>query len=176
MTRKARQGGHIDIYLGAKIKERRRLLGLTLEDLAEALGLTYQQVQKYEKGVNRVTVSRLCDISLALKTPIGFFLQGLSSDLPHDHNSPPISKDAAQLVEFYTQIKNPILKRQLVKMALSMSEAADEYALITDRSSSPKNLIYGLTVMAWSWTSQDLGSPRIMLLLKPSTAGSGKYV
>lgn len=70
MAHKARQGGHIDIYLGAKIKERRRLLGLTLEDLAKALDLTYQQVQKYEKGINRITVSRLCDISRALKTPI----------------------------------------------------------------------------------------------------------
>ena len=102
-----------------------------MEDLAKALNLTYQQVQKYEKGTNRVTVSRLHDISLALKTPIGFFLQGLSSDHPQlsistSPNSPPVSKDAATLAATYAQIKNPALRRQLLKMAISMAEAADE--------------------------------------------------
>lgn len=131
MAHKAKQRRNIDLYLGAKIKERRLLLGLTLEDLAKTLGLTYQQVQKYEKGTNRVTVSRLHDISLALKTPIGFFLQGLSSNhplpnIPSPESPPPISKDAAKLAAVYTQIKNPALQRQLLKLATSMAEAVDE--------------------------------------------------
>lgn len=131
MAHKAKQSGHIDAYIGARIKERRLLLGLTLEDLAKTLGLTYQQVQKYEKGTNRVAVSRLYDISLALQTHIGFFLHGISPNISPHKNPPtvddlPISKDALQLAVFYTKIKNPALKRQILKMAVSMAEATDE--------------------------------------------------
>ena len=63
----------IDIHVGARVRLRRNLLGLTLETLAKAVGVTYQQLQKYERGVNRVGASRLFTLSRALEVPVAFF-------------------------------------------------------------------------------------------------------
>lgn len=67
----------VDKHVGEKVRVRRLALGLTQNDLAKALGLTFQQVQKYEKGTNRVSASKLHEAALALKVPIGFFFEGL---------------------------------------------------------------------------------------------------
>ena len=63
----------IDIHVGARVRLRRNLLGLTLETLAKAVGVTYQQLQKYERGVNRVGASRLFTLGRALEVPVAFF-------------------------------------------------------------------------------------------------------
>ena len=63
----------VDIHVGARIRLRRTLMGMSQERLGDALGLTFQQVQKYERGVNRVGASRLFDLSRILDVPIGFF-------------------------------------------------------------------------------------------------------
>ncbi|MDG6094057.1 helix-turn-helix domain-containing protein [Acetobacter sp. AN02] len=63
----------LDAHIGARIRLRRMLLGMTQVELGEALGLTFQQVQKYERGTNRVSASRLAEIARALDVPIGFF-------------------------------------------------------------------------------------------------------
>ena len=67
----------VDIHVGARIKLRRTLMGLSQERLGEALGLTFQQVQKYERGVNRVGASRLFDLSRVLDVPISFFFDDM---------------------------------------------------------------------------------------------------
>lgn len=67
----------VDVHVGARIRLRRRLLGLSQEKLAEALGLTFQQVQKYERGSNRVSASKLYEISRTLQAPVSFFYEGL---------------------------------------------------------------------------------------------------
>ncbi len=67
----------IDVHVGARIRLRRTLLGMSQERLGEALGLTFQQVQKYERGVNRVGASRLFDLSRVLDVPISFFFDDL---------------------------------------------------------------------------------------------------
>ena len=68
----------IDIHVGARVRLRRNLLGLTLQTLAKAVGVTYQQLQKYERGVNRVGASRLFNLSRVLDVPISFFFDDLS--------------------------------------------------------------------------------------------------
>ncbi len=68
----------IDIHVGARVRLRRNLLGLTLQTLAKAVGVTYQQLQKYERGVNRVGASRLFNLSRVLDVPISFFFEDLS--------------------------------------------------------------------------------------------------
>ena len=68
----------IDVHVGARIRLRRTLLGMSQERLGEALGLTFQQVQKYERGANRVGASRLFDLSRVLDVPISFFFDDLS--------------------------------------------------------------------------------------------------
>jgi transcriptional regulator with XRE-family HTH domain len=68
----------IDIHVGARVRLRRHLLGLTLQTLARAIGVTYQQLQKYERGVNRIVASRLFNLSHVLDVPISFFFEDLS--------------------------------------------------------------------------------------------------
>jgi len=68
----------IDLHVGARIRMRRRMLGVSQEKLADALGLTFQQVQKYERGANRVSASKLYEIAAALKTPVSYFFEGLA--------------------------------------------------------------------------------------------------
>lgn len=77
----------IDVHVGSRIRLRRTLLGMSQERLGNALGLTFQQVQKYERGTNRVGASRLFDISRILDVPIAYFFD----DLPHHLSTGPIS-------------------------------------------------------------------------------------
>ena len=67
----------VDVIVGARIAARRREMGLSQSDLARALSITFQQVQKYERGANRVSASKLYDIAAALRTPIAWFFEGL---------------------------------------------------------------------------------------------------
>jgi transcriptional regulator with XRE-family HTH domain len=71
----------IDVHVGTRIRLRRTLLGMSQERLGEALGLTFQQVQKYERGVNRVGASRLFDLSRVLDVPISFFFDDMPENL-----------------------------------------------------------------------------------------------
>ena len=68
----------IDLYVGKRLRRRRRLLGLTQQSLAEQVGIRFQQIQKYECGANRVSSARLFELSEALSVPIQYFYEGLS--------------------------------------------------------------------------------------------------
>src|SRR5580698_8757948 len=69
----------IDLHVGARIRLRRRMQGVSQEKLADALGLTFQQVQKYERGANRVSASKLYEIAAALRAPVAYFFDGLAN-------------------------------------------------------------------------------------------------
>jgi transcriptional regulator with XRE-family HTH domain len=68
----------IDLHVGKRLRRRRRLLGLTQQQLAESIGIRFQQIQKYECGANRVTASRLYELSVSLNVPVGYFFEGLA--------------------------------------------------------------------------------------------------
>src|SRR5713226_5149805 len=68
----------VDLHVGARIRLRRRMQGVSQEKLADALGLTFQQVQKYERGANRVSASKLYEIAAALHAPVSYFFDGLA--------------------------------------------------------------------------------------------------
>src|ERR1700760_1136603 len=68
----------VDLHVGARIRMRRKLLGVSQQALAESLGLTFQQVQKYERGANRVSASKLYEIARALHVPVPYFFEGLA--------------------------------------------------------------------------------------------------
>src|ERR687890_1347453 len=69
----------IDRYVGARMRERRIMLGLTQQQMAELIGVTYQQAHKYEKGINRIAAGRLSSIAQALGVEVGYFYDGLTS-------------------------------------------------------------------------------------------------
>jgi transcriptional regulator with XRE-family HTH domain len=77
-TSEARGPNPIDLHVGARIRMRRRMQGVSQEKLADALGLTFQQVQKYERGANRVSASKLYEIAASLRTPVAYFFEGLA--------------------------------------------------------------------------------------------------
>src|ERR1700689_2171940 len=81
--RRGKGGGPnpVDVHVGARLRLRRTLLGMSQEKLGEAIGLTFQQVQKYERGANRVGASRLFDLSRVLDVPVSFFFDDISDDV-----------------------------------------------------------------------------------------------
>ncbi len=72
----------IDLHLGKRLRRRRRLLGLTQQQLATAIGIRFQQIQKYECGANRISASRIFELSAALEVPVGYFYEGLDVGEP----------------------------------------------------------------------------------------------
>ena len=118
----------VDVHVGARIRARRLLLGLNQETLANALGLTFQQVQKYESGANRVSASRLFETAEVLGVTPEYFFGGLSFDdepeqtpeerRVHDMMQRP---EAIELVRVYYGISDPAIRRQLLEMARVMA-------------------------------------------------------
>ena len=74
----------IDRYVGARIRERRIMLGLTQQQLADLIGVTYQQAHKYERGINRVSAGRLFEVSQVLSVPVSYFFDGLEQEATCD--------------------------------------------------------------------------------------------
>ncbi len=75
------QPSPVDMYVGERVRQRRKLLGMTQEKLANALGLTFQQVQKYERGINRISASRLHDLSRVFDVPINYFFEDMPPEV-----------------------------------------------------------------------------------------------
>jgi len=80
--RRGRSTAAIDDHVGSRIRERRIMLGLTQQQLAEMIGVTYQQAHKYERGINRVSAGRLYQIASVLNVPIVYFYDGLGAEAP----------------------------------------------------------------------------------------------
>ncbi|WP_312160331.1 helix-turn-helix transcriptional regulator [Phenylobacterium sp.] len=78
-------GSNIDVHLGKRLRRRRRLLGLTQQQLAGACGVRFQQIQKYECGANRISAARLWQLSEALEVPVGYFYDGLAEAAQREH-------------------------------------------------------------------------------------------
>ncbi|MEI7711073.1 MAG: helix-turn-helix transcriptional regulator [Rhodospirillales bacterium] len=132
----------IDVHVGTRIRLRRTLLGMSQERLGEALGLTFQQVQKYERGVNRVGASRLFDLSRVLDVPISFFFDDMpenlassfggqpgrrASGLPDSGDSFPDDtlnrRETLELVRAYYRITDPNVRKRMFDLIKSMGPA-----------------------------------------------------
>ena len=116
----------VDKYVGSRVRMRRIMLGMSQEKLGEALGLTFQQIQKYETGMNRISASRLWDISDALGVSINYFFEGLEADAPViDQQLGDIlaDKEALMLVRSYYAIPEA-QRRRLFDLAKVLSDAA----------------------------------------------------
>lgn len=120
-------GNDIDVHLGKRLRRRRRLLGLTQQQLAGACGVRFQQIQKYECGANRISAARLWQLSEALEVPVGYFYDGLS-DVAHRepaHESEGggemfARKETLDLIRAYYQLgERP--RRRLLDLAKSLN-------------------------------------------------------
>ncbi len=131
----------IDVHVGSRVRLRRTLLGMSQEKLGEAIGLTFQQVQKYERGANRIGSSRLFDLSRVLDVPIAYFfedmqpgvaerspsrLKGLAETKPEPFEPDPLAKrETLELVRAYYRIGDPAVRKRLFELTKALAHAGD---------------------------------------------------
>jgi len=149
----------VDKYVGSRVRMRRIMLGMSQEKLGEALGLTFQQVQKYERGVNRVGASRLFDLSRVLDVPISFFFDDMPEPLAatygaqgaaalgarrsygfsHDSFGGPPGDEAMnrretlELVRAYYRITDPAVRKRVFELIKSLTPT-QEPGTLTDKA------------------------------------------
>lgn len=126
----------IDVHVGGRVRLRRMLIGMSQEKLGELLGLTFQQIQKYEKGANRIGASRLYQISRILGVPVQFFFEDLDNDIeaPPESMSEPdaapfvmdfvSSAEGLSLNRSFTKIEDPRVRKRIVDLIKSLGEDA----------------------------------------------------
>ena len=120
----------VDVHVGARIRTRRLLLGMNQDTLATALGLTFQQVQKYESGANRVSASRLFETAEVLGVTPEYFFSGLPFDdegepTPEDQRAREMMQrpETIDLVRVYCGISDPAIRRKFMEMARVMASS-----------------------------------------------------
>ena len=120
------QANTVDTHVGQRIRDKRNERGMSQTEVANALGVTFQQVQKYERGTNRVGASRLFDLSRILSVPIQYFFAGLNNQSTpiekEDDNVIHLMKpDTVELVEAYYKVENLQVRRQILSTIRSIS-------------------------------------------------------
>jgi len=114
----------VDVHVGKRVRHRRWMVGMTQQQLAEKVGIKFQQIQKYETGMNRISASRLWDIAEALQVPVSYVFEGMDGDdtsgIPGDILA---DKEALELIRSYYAIPEN-QRRRLFELARVLSEAA----------------------------------------------------
>ena len=127
-----KQPNPIDIHVGSRVRLRRMMLSMSQEKLGDSLGITFQQIQKYEKGTNRIGASRLQAIARVLQVPVSFFFEdapGAPSDAGGMSEQPQTShivdflssSEGLQLNRAFIRVKNPKLRRRVVDLVKAMA-------------------------------------------------------
>jgi transcriptional regulator with XRE-family HTH domain len=129
--RSSRRANPVDVHVGSRVRLRRMLLGMSQEKLGEHLGLTFQQIQKYEKGINRIGASRLFDLSKVLAVPVQFFYEELpvSGDGAGGFAEQPesyaveflASREGLELNKAFARITDPRVRRSIVELVRSFA-------------------------------------------------------
>ena len=132
----------IDVHVGTRVRLRRTLLGMSQEKLGEAIGLTFQQVQKYERGANRVGASRLFVLSRVLEVPVSYFFDEMSANSANAANlrrgglseqtpspgyeaDPMMRRETLELVRAYYRIADPQIRRRLFELTKAIASAIE---------------------------------------------------
>jgi len=137
--RNSRRANPIDVHVGGRVRLRRMLLGMSQEKLGEHLGLTFQQIQKYEKGINRIGASRLFDLSQVLGVPVQFFYEELAygeagspgfAERPAESYAAEFlgSREGLELNKAFARISDPRVRRSIVDLVRAFAgEATAEH-------------------------------------------------
>ena len=131
----------IDVHVGARLRQRRTLLGMTQTNLGDAIGVTFQQMQKYERGTNRISSSRLYALARVLDVPIAYFFDDMSSEVaasspaqgggkakkPPSYEPDPMHKqETLELVRAYYKITDPEVRKRLRELIKALGAAASK--------------------------------------------------
>ena len=129
----------VDVHVGARVRVRRTLLGMNQTNLGDAIGVTFQQVQKYENGANRISASRLFDLSRVFDVPIEYFFDdmptvvaaisptlggGKVKKLPRYELDPMAKRETLQLVRAYYKISDPQIRKRLRELTQALGAGA----------------------------------------------------
>ena len=130
----------VDVHVGGRVREQRKTKGMSQGELGDALGLTFQQIQKYERGANRIGASRLFQLSQILGVPVAFFFDEMPADVtmnqdnfdlditfsedPRDRSDVMGSSETTELVTAYYAIDNPRKRRAVHDLIAALSKAA----------------------------------------------------
>ena len=140
----------VDVHVGSRVRLRRTLLGMSQEKLGEAIGLTFQQVQKYERGANRIGASRLFNLSQVLDVPVSFFFDDMpreAADAPVigeeddedrvvEYEPDPMAKrETLELVRAYYRITDPGVRKRLFELTKAVANNGVAAALLTSEAS-----------------------------------------
>lgn len=122
----------VDLHVGGAVRMRRKFLGMSQEALAEAIGLTFQQVQKYERGSNRISSSKLYEISKVLKMPIGKFFEGLDGTAGEEGFSESRSEkdvhaflmttEGIEIAQAFPYVRKPAVRRKILDLVRSLAQ------------------------------------------------------
>ncbi len=129
----------VDVHVGARVRIRRTLLGLSQTNLGDAIGLTFQQVQKYERGTNRMGSSRLYDVARILDVPVRYFFEEMPAEVaanspaqrrrtakgpPDNKFDPLVKRETLELVRAYYKISDTRVRNRLYEMVKALGAAA----------------------------------------------------
>ncbi len=131
----------VDVHVGARLRQRRTLLGMTQTNLSDAIGVSFQQMQKYENGANRISASRLFALSRILDVPIQFFFDDMPAAVaasspaqgggrtkkPPSYEPDPMAKrETLELVRGYYKIRDPQIRKRLFELTKTLGAAASK--------------------------------------------------
>ncbi len=129
----------VDLHVGIRVRQRRVLLGMTQTDLADTMGLTFQQVQKYERGTNRISASRLYGLSQVFDVTVEYFFEDMPPDvagispakgrgkvktLPRYEPDPMLKRETLELVRAYYKVENAGVRKQVYELTKTLGADA----------------------------------------------------
>ena len=134
----------VDIHVGGRVRLRRSALGLSQDQLGAAIGLSFQQVQKYERGANRIGASRLYEMSKVLQIPISYFFEsldgmGVAEDADTSYQTDPVvNRELLELMRAYHQILDPKQRKKVLKLVQALAEESQRESQDSKRHSKTK--------------------------------------
>lgn len=127
----------VDLHVGGRVRLRRKMLGVSQEHLADALGLTFQQVQKYERGANRISASKLYEIAKTLQVPVSYFFDGLADPVTQEADAVGAAAErivtdflntpeGLELAAIFPKIGRGRVRRQVLDLVRAMADEAGQ--------------------------------------------------
>lgn len=127
----------VDSYVGKRLKQRRTIMGLSQEAVAKAVGITFQQVQKYEKGSNAMNANRLYEFSRFMNVPVAYFFDGIdqtiaasreaagfaeSPALAFEHGTGASDRESLEVMKSFNRVKDPVIRKRLADLLRAVAE------------------------------------------------------
>jgi len=141
----------VDVHVGRRLRLRRIMVGMSQEQLAEAIGVTFQQIQKYERGANRISASRLWDLSVMLNCPVSFFYKEMDDDvacasprnisrgsfneataevIPQAENDVVVNRETLNLLRAYHSIRDVHVRRRICDLTKSLATVGEDDVIV----------------------------------------------